>query len=728
MSNRQPNAFHRAFPAREFFRGSARSVVFWSIFNGLLLALLLIIFFLILDLLNHQGRIAVQGQDQVRLLQELQGIAVPEEPAEESEPAEKEAAPEADSPKEATAEKKTDTEKEPVAGKQAVPEKQAVAEKKADAEQQPPSEPKKKATPPAPVPEELSLRDSGILPSIWWTQSNFHLGIMQSLYQQVPALQQNQSALFTLILAALVLASLRVLIRWHSRQRSLKISHHVSTTLRNMIHRQALRLGPGDLSGKETEQAFHLFIQDVATVQNGVFHWVYGLIRHIVTLVILLLIAISIDWRLTLQCIIPLAAAWYFLVQHRKDYELQHAKTLVTINKELSLLAENLRSTRLVRGYGMENAEHEQFQKHLEKYTENLDKLKRVEGWGHRIARGLAVFCSCLVIFLVGYKVLVSPDSLPLSAAVLVVGIFSFFYLPVSGLHELFHVREEASVAASSIYRYLNLIPEVGQAVGAKFLEPMATALQFENVSYSLSANSPLILNGFDLKIPAGTSTALVSLEQLAPRAVSFLIPRFIEPRSGRVLIDGEDTAWVTLESLRAEAIFVSGNDPYLTGSVKDNIRCGDERYSLQEVIAASKEAHAHQFIQNLPQGYETVLGQHGEDLTTGESFRLGLARALLRKPALMIIEEPEGPLDEDTKTLLEDAYSRIFQNRTVLVIPSRIMTLRRVDQVVVIQDGKVEAVDTQSNLLKKSALYRHWEYTRFNQFRHSQDNSNEPR
>ncbi|QDT28650.1 Putative multidrug export ATP-binding/permease protein [Gimesia panareensis] len=702
MSNRQPNAFHRAFPAREFFRGSARSVVFWSFINGLLLALLLLIFFLILDLLDHQGKIAVQGATQVQLLQELQGITVAAEPVEKPEPAEE------NQPK-----PKLDTKKEA-------------------AEKQPEPEPEKKAAPaasqPRPALERLSLSNTGILPSVWWTHSKYHLGLLKSLYQRVPLLQQNQSALFTLILVSLVLASIRVLIRWRCRLRSLKVSYHISTTLRNMIHRQALRLGPGDLSGKETEQAFHLFIQDVGTVQSGVFHWVYDLTRHILTVVVLLLIAVSIDWRLTLQCIIPLAAAWYFLLQHRKDSELQHAKTLVTIETELSLLAENLRSTRLVRGYGMENAEHEQFQKHLAKYTENLEKLKRVEGWGHRIARGLAVFCSCLVVFLVGYKVLVNPEVLPLSAAVLVVGIFGFFYLPVSGLHTLLHVREEANVAASSIYRYLNLIPEVGQAVGAKFLEPLSSALQFENVNYSLTANSPLILNGFDLKVPAGTSTALVSLDKLAPRAVSFLIPRFIEPRSGRVLMDGEDTAWVTLESLRAEAIFVSGNDPYLTGSVKDNIRCGDERYSLQEVIAASKESHAHQFIQNLPQGYETVLGQHGEDLTTGESFRLGLARALLRKPALMIIEEPEGPLDEDTKTLLEDAYARIFQNRTILVIPSRITTLRRVDQVVVIQDGKVETVDSQANLLKRSALYRHWEYTRFNQFRHSQETPNEPR
>ncbi|WP_145311411.1 ABC transporter ATP-binding protein [Gimesia fumaroli] len=697
MSNRQPNAFHRAFPAREFFRGSARSVLFWSLFNGLLLACLLVDLFLIVDLLNHRGRITVRGEQNVQLLQEIRN-----EPALVNPPAEEPTEQPAPPPAEAEAEKK----------------QEAPAEKPAEPE--PPAEP-------APVVSKLMiLTDTGILPSVWWLHSKYQMGIMPQLYQRFPILHENQKALFALILTALVLASIRVLIRWRLRQRSLKISHHVSMTLRNMIHRQALRMGPGDLSGKETEQAFHLFIKDVGTVQNGVFEWVYQLARHPLALIIMLLFAISIDWRLTLQCLIPLAAAWYFLLQHRKEYELQHAKTLVNIETELSLLAENLRSTRLVRGYGMETAEHEQFQKHLDKYTENLDNLKRVEGWGHRIARGLAVFCSCLVLFLVGYKVLVNPDSLPLSAAILIVGIFAFFYLPVNGMYQLMHLRNDASIAASSIYRYLNQIPEVSQAVGAKFQEPLSQSLQFENVSYTQSANSPKILNGFDLKIPAGTSTALVSLEALAPRAVSYLVPRFIEPKSGRVLIDGEDTAWVTLESLRAEAIYVSGNDPCLTGTVKENIRCGDERYSLQEIIAASKEAHAHQFIQNLPQGYETALGQHGEELTAGECFRLGLARALLRKPALMIIEEPEDTLDDDTKTLLEDAYTRIFQNRTVLIIPSRINTLRRVDQVVLIHEGKVEAVDSQSNLLKKSALYRHWEYTRFNQFRHVQESSTE--
>src|SRR5690606_10288662 len=123
---------------------------------------------------------------------------------------------------------------------------------------------------------------------------------------------------------------------------------------------------------------------------------------------------------------------------------------------------------------------------------------------------------------------------------------------------------------------------------------------------------------------------------------------RFIEPTRGRVLFDGEDIAWGTLESIRTEVIYVGGDDPVLSGTVLENIVCGDNRYSLQDAIEAAKLVHAHKFITQLPQGYETMLGERGEQLDVGAAFRLGLARAALRDPAVLIIEEPTVLLDED--------------------------------------------------------------------------------
>jgi ABC-type multidrug transport system fused ATPase/permease subunit len=196
---------------------------------------------------------------------------------------------------------------------------------------------------------------------------------------------------------------------------------------------------------------------------------------------------------------------------------------------------------------------------------------------------------------------------------------------------------------------------------------------------------------------------------------VAYLLPRFIEPTRGRVLFDGEDIAWGTLESIRTETAYVGGDDPILSGTVLDNILCGDPRYSLNDAIEAAKLVHAHKFISRLPQGYETILGEHGEQLEVGAAFRLGLARAALRDPAVMIIEEPQVLLDDDTKALIDDAYQRLSGKRTMIYLPGRLTTSRRCDQVIMLHDGKVEGMGAHQDLTKSCELYRHWDYLTFN-------------
>jgi len=291
-------------------------------------------------------------------------------------------------------------------------------------------------------------------------------------------------------------------------------------------------------------------------------------------------------------------------------------------------------------------------------------------------------------------------------------------WFPLQNLVQLQRDHVAAEDAARQIQNYLNQIPEVGQAVGAKFLQPLSKMITFENVAYATPSKRQL-LEGLKLKLPAGRQAAIVATDPLEGQAVAYLLPRFIEPQSGKILIDGEDIAWVTLESLRAEIIFVGGKDSFLTGSVRDNISGGNPTFSLQDVTEAAKVTHAHNFILKLPQGYETVIGEHGEQLDAGQSFRLGLARAILRKPALLIIEEPADQLDEDTKAMLDDAYKRIAPNRTILFLPQRLSTLKRVDEILLIHKGRLAAIGPHLRLVQSSPLYRHWEYIHFNEFRH---------
>ena len=136
------------------------------------------------------------------------------------------------------------------------------------------------------------------------------------------------------------------------------------------------------------------------------------------------------------------------------------------------------------------------------------------------------------------------------------------------------------------------------------------------------------------------------------------------------------------------------------------------------KVVEAAKTCHVHNFVQKFPQGYDTTLGEHGEELTPGQLFRLGLARAVLRDPAVLIVDEPADGLDEDSKNQLDDTFARVFPGRTVLLLPGRMTTLRRAERVLLLNHGRVEAAGPREQLAQTSALYRHWEYLRFNTFR----------
>jgi ATP-binding cassette subfamily B protein len=219
------------------------------------------------------------------------------------------------------------------------------------------------------------------------------------------------------------------------------------------------------------------------------------------------------------------------------------------------------------------------------------------------------------------------------------------------------------------------------------------------------------------LRIAAGQRVAVVGPDALEKQALVAMLPRFIDPTSGEVRIDGKNLRWVTLDSLRAQMAVVLQSNLVFSDTVANNIGCGDAVYNLQRIIEAAKTAHAHQFIQKLPQGYETPIGEGGHSLNHGEMYRIALARALLREPALYIIEEPRAALDDDTKALIDDTMQRVLPGRTALFLPHRLSTIRSCDQVLLLYQGRIAAAGEHRELLTTSELYKHLQYLQFNEF-----------
>jgi ABC-type multidrug transport system fused ATPase/permease subunit len=303
------------------------------------------------------------------------------------------------------------------------------------------------------------------------------------------------------------------------------------------------------------------------------------------------------------------------------------------------------------------------------------------------------------------------------AAAALLCGCAIVVYRSAGHLDRLNSLSTEGSEHADEIATYLNRIPTVSQTPGASFLQPLAKTLTFNQLSFQ-TAQFPGLIRNLDLRINSGERLALLSLQPTAAYALASMVPRFVDPDLGQVLIDGRDIREATLESLRAESIFIGGHDPVFNASALDNITCGQGDITRQQAIEAAKLVHADQFIRTLPKGYDTVLGEHGVSLDAGQIFRLSLARAVVRQPALLIIEEPAVSLDQETKALLDDAYQRVCTNRTVIFLPHRLSTVKRCSRIILLHEGRVAVDGVHDQLVKSSELYRHWEYVRFNPFR----------
>jgi len=225
------------------------------------------------------------------------------------------------------------------------------------------------------------------------------------------------------------------------------------------------------------------------------------------------------------------------------------------------------------------------------------------------------------------------------------------------------------------------------------------------------------LLHKLSLTIKAGQRVGLVGADELEKHALVYLIPRLLDPTSGEIRIDQYNLRWVTLDSLRAQIAIVLQHNLVFNDTVANNIGCGDASFNLPQIIEAAKVAHAHQFIQKLPHGYETFIGEMGHPLRNGEMYRIALARAILRDPALLILEEPVGPLDDDTKSLLDDTYARVLPGRTTIFLPHRLSTIRNCDRVFLLYNGRIEAAGEHRDLLAQHELYRHLQYLEFNEF-----------
>jgi subfamily B ATP-binding cassette protein MsbA len=446
-------------------------------------------------------------------------------------------------------------------------------------------------------------------------------------------------------------------------------------------------------------------MNDVTLMQSAITDAATGLVKDIFTVLFLVGVVFYRDWKMAIVALVVFPMAFWPIARFGRRLRKTSTRTQEVMGSLSSHLQETISGAKLVKSFGAEGYEVDRFTVRNQELFRLSMKVVKVQAMTAPLSDVFGGIGAAAVVYYGGYNV-VNGHTTPGNFFSFITALF-MLYAPVKGLSRVNNVVQQGIAAGVRVFEVVDTLPEVLEKGNAVPLPPVREEIVFDNVDFRYSADGDPVLQGIDLRVPAGTMVAIVGSSGAGKTTLVDLLPRFYDPQGGAIRIDGVDIRDVTLASLRSRIAIVGQHTVLFNDTVRNNIAYGMPDAPMEKVVEAARRANAHGFIERMEQGYETGVGEQGLSLSGGERQRLAIARAILKNAPVLILDEATSALDTESERVVQEALDTLMKGRTTFVIAHRLSTVRNADVIVVIEGGRIVEKGRHDELLSRESRYR---------------------
>ncbi|MFZ0884734.1 MAG: ABC transporter transmembrane domain-containing protein [Candidatus Acidiferrales bacterium] len=476
------------------------------------------------------------------------------------------------------------------------------------------------------------------------------------------------------------------------------------TDLRNRVYAKVVQQPVGFFHDNPVGRVMSAVISDIEQVRSAFSDYLADFFRQIFSLVIFVVVLLVVDWRMAVGAAVLVPLVVWPVGKLTRRIRRSTEKSRSRLADLSQILQETISGNRVVKAFGMEGFEIRKFGEAARNLLrENMRWIRAMAATGPVMDVLGAVVVSMILFFARGE---IKADRMTIGSF----GAFTFAlfkaYEPIKRLGGIYQLFVQALGTSAQVFRFLDLPEEKLDAPDAKVLPRFSNGVEFDDATFVYDDGESATLKNISLKVPAGAVVAIVGSSGAGKTTLVNLLPRFYAATSGMVRIDGHDVRDLTLRSLREQMAIVTQETILFNDTIWNNLCYGQPNMPNDKVVAAAKAAMAHDFITQMPKGYQTLIGDRGQRLSGGQRQRLAIARALLKDAPILILDEATSELDSESEMLVQSALNNLMTGRTVFVIAHRLSTIRRADLIAVLEAGTIRERGTHEELLERRGLY----------------------